>query len=313
MHDRGTESSTRTSPTELPPVTAWERASFSAARLVLRAALRLVSLSGLYRLGQALATLEWLTNYKRRRRFARMLIEILGDELSPADVRRASWRHFVRMRNDKIFYLMFDLLPPETIRRCFTITNRHLVDDGLAAKRGVYLAMSHQGSQHVALVHLRAAGYPIGGVRLAKEGAMRRFMLNRFESTDWARVQYFGNDVFPRQLFRWLGDNALLASAMDASRVHDDKQKTVGVTMFNRPRDLLTGPIELAARCGAPAVQAFIISRPGFRYEYHVQELLPDPQPRTNLSDEELSAILQTYADRVEAFTRKYPCHVSRI
>ncbi len=297
----------------LPGVSTWERVSFTVARFYLRVLLRVLSLSGLYRFGQVFATLEWLINAKRRRRFARVLPDLLGHQLSNAEIRRASLRHAVRVRNDKVFYLIFDYLRPETIERQFTIKNRPFIDDALAMGKGAYLAMSHQGSHHVALVNLLAAGYTIGGVRDTREGAIRRFMQHKFNAKGGKQIRYFHNDVFPRQLYRWFASNALLVSAMDSTRVHRENHKTTSITMFGRARDVLTGPIELAARCGAPALQAFLISRPGFHYEFEVHGPLLDPAKRDHLSEEELQRTLQLYADRIEAFVRKNPCHVSRI
>ncbi|MCH7527633.1 MAG: hypothetical protein IID39_09360, partial [Planctomycetes bacterium] len=102
-------------------VSLWERFSFQVTRLFLYGVWRTVSLNGLYQVGRAFATMEWLINYKRRRRFARRLMEVYGGELGSSKRRRATWRHFVRTRCDKLFYLIFDDLPQSKILERFEI------------------------------------------------------------------------------------------------------------------------------------------------------------------------------------------------
>ena len=60
-----------------PDVSLWERLSFAIAHALAAALLFCLSLPGLYRFGRCLGTLEWLVNYKRRRRFTAALKRVL--------------------------------------------------------------------------------------------------------------------------------------------------------------------------------------------------------------------------------------------
>ncbi|MEE9293533.1 MAG: hypothetical protein V3W34_01010 [Phycisphaerae bacterium] len=295
-----------------PSISNWERVSFEVTRFVVGILARILSLTGLYHFGRAFATLEWLIQYKRRRRFAARMQELFGTEMSPVAVRRACWRHFVRVRNDKLYYLIFDLLPPEKVLRRFTITNKHLLDDALARGKGAHLAMSHLGSHHVGFFCLRASGYTVAIVRDPKEGAMRRYMRCKHETTWGDQMRYFRNDVFPRTMYRWYENNGLLMTALDVAGRGVEHVKTVEATLFGKRRPILPGPIQLASRCGAPTLQGFVVTRKNFHYEFELHGPLVDPAEDQS-TDERLAAAVQAYADGIERFARAYPCHVSRI
>ena len=82
-------------PTEEEPLRLWERASFTAAHAVTTALLRLLSLRGLYGFGRALGTIEWLVNYRRRRRFAEALQRVIGRVPDPRERRREAREFFI--------------------------------------------------------------------------------------------------------------------------------------------------------------------------------------------------------------------------
>jgi hypothetical protein len=59
-----------------------------------------LTLPGLYRFGRFFGTVEWLINYKRRHRLTSRLQALFGEPLSRGAMRRASRRHFMRIRSD---------------------------------------------------------------------------------------------------------------------------------------------------------------------------------------------------------------------
>lgn len=56
----------------------WEHVSFAITHMTAAWLLACLSLSGFYQIGRAFGTLEWLIDYKRRRRFAAALERVLG-------------------------------------------------------------------------------------------------------------------------------------------------------------------------------------------------------------------------------------------
>jgi lauroyl/myristoyl acyltransferase len=170
----GENTSIRPTPVALPSL--WVRFSFGTMRAVLHAVATVIGLRGLYLVCQGFGTLEYLVNYKRRRRIARMVRTVFGGEIGAAEVRRHVRAHCMRERADKVFYLIFDLLPPERLAERFTIVNRQLLDEGLAHGRGVYSLQCHHGPQHVTGRCMSLLGYRVAGIRDPNEGAIRQYV-----------------------------------------------------------------------------------------------------------------------------------------
>lgn len=295
-----------------PPMSAWERFSLEVMRQVLYALARTCTLSGLYHIGRAFATLEWIVDYRRRRRVNRQMEIVLGDQSTNRQRRHATWRHFVRVRNDKMLFLIFDLLPPRSLLKRFEVTNRHLLDHALARGRGMYMALSHLGSHHLVISILMQQGYDrIAGVRDAKMGAVWRFIQHKHEQKRRTKVEYFFSDAFPRSIYQRFQDNYVVGSLIDVQSDRGGHLRTLEADIFGHRRSFLTGPLRIAMRCGAPVAQVFVVSRPYFRYEVEFHGPLLDPA-REQETPDTLARAVQSYAANVERFARRRPCHISR-
>lgn len=309
---------TRAGPSDAPAVprpglSAWERFSFSAMHALLSAMLKCVSLRGLYRLGRLFGGLEWLINYKRRRRFARTLGRVLRCDLSAADRRRHTREHFMRTRCDKIFYLIVDCLPREKAAALMTIENEAVLDDLVARGKGVYFAMSHHGPQHLAAMFMALKGFKVAGVRDRREGGIRRYIQDRLDrrSSDFQRMRVLFADGYPREIYRCFKDGFLIGSAMDVGRLRAPHQRFEEVAVFGEKRSFLSGPLRVAIRCGAPAIQTFIVPQPGFRYRLDVVATLVDPADGLD-EDAAVASAMQTYAANLEKYIRKQPALLTR-
>jgi len=297
----------------VPPLTRWERLSFETMRAVLYVLARVLSLGGLYHVGRAFATCEWLINYKRRGRVHRAVAFVLGPDNSLPRRWHAGWRHFVRVRTDKMMYLIMDLLPAERLLKRLTVTNRHLLDESLRRGRGMYMALSHLGSHHLVISILMELGYEkIAGVRAGQMGAEWRFVQNKREQRGRSQVEYFVSGSFPRGIFRRLQDNYLVGSLIDVQGPRGEHLKTVEADIFGVRQRFLTGPLQIALRCRSPVVQTFVVSQPYFRYEVAFEGPLVDPEIEDE-SPDVLQKAVERYAANVERFARRYPCHISRV
>ena len=233
------------------PVSPWEHLSFTVVHTLMAGLLRWLSLPGLYQLGRFFGTLEWLVDYRRRRRFSRAWERTVGRRPEPRERRRASREFFVRARCDKLFYLIFDCIPRDLARSLFSIGNRALLDEALAAGRGAYVALSHHGPHHIAAMFLALLGYKTAGVRDRHEGGLRRYVQRRFDQLhpEFQRLRVLYADGYPRDVYRCLRDGFVVGSAMDVSRVRDRNQKAEEVTIFGEKRAFLSGPLRVAIRC----------------------------------------------------------------
>jgi lauroyl/myristoyl acyltransferase len=294
-------------------VSLWQRLSFSTTRACLWLLLRVFSLRGLYVLGQAFGTLEWLINYKRRRRFRRALKAVAGDTLTGRQRRRHARRFFRRTRCDKIFYLIFDRIPRKQALARFQIGGQELLDKTVEQGRACFVALSHFGSHHVAAMLMTLRGYKVAGVRDPHEGGIRRYMQSLYDERypEVGRMQVISSDAYPRDIYRCFQDGYVLGAALDVHRLRNERKRTARVRQFGQERDYVVGTVQIALRCGADVIQGFVVSEKDFRYRLDLLGPLVEDSA-TAESPEGLQQIMQTYADNIETYLTKYPDHMSR-
>lgn len=292
----------------------WEWFSFFVIQAVVKGLVTCVSLSGLYRIGRMFGTLEWLLQYKRRRRFGAAMERVLGRRPCRHERRKATREFFARKRCDKLLYLIFDSLPRETAVKLLSIGNQAILDAAVSRGKGVYVAMAHHGAHHVIATLMAFKGFKVAGVRDRHESGLRRYMRSRLarRDPDFPRMRVIFADGFPREIYRCLEDGYLLGSAMDVARVRNLHHKTQPVKIFGEERAFLTGPLRIAIRCGSPVLQAFVIPEKDFRYRLEFVEWLADPE---QIEDEShaVAEAMKTYAANVERFVRASPSLLSRV
>lgn len=297
-----------------PRLTVWEYTSFTITHALATGLLYLLSLEGLYKFGRMFGTIEWLINFKRRRRFAEALRYVLGEAPLAAERRRHMREFFVQSRCDKLFYLVFDRITREAALTRLMITNQELLDDALSRGHGAYMAMSHHGPLHVLAMLMALRGYKTAGVRDRREGALRRYVQDRFDRRypEFQRMRVLYADSFPREIFRCLQDGFVLGSAMDVDRVRDPRQRTEEVAVFGERQRFLSGPMRISIRCKAPVLQAFILPEGDFRYRLEIVETLIDAD-KVEDEDAAVSRAMRRYAANVERYIRRYPSLVTRV
>ncbi|MBN2561474.1 MAG: lysophospholipid acyltransferase family protein [Phycisphaerae bacterium] len=290
------------------------RARIALVRGFLVAWSKAFSMSGLYKLGQFFGTLEYLTDYKRRRRVHTKLRSYFKDEFPASWYRRVTWRYFMRVRCDKMFYTIMDRIPRGKLMNRIKMFGRENLDAAMAKNKGVYVALCHFGAHHVAGLMTALLGYRLIGVRDPKESHVRRYIQNKYRETfpEVAEMKMFHATSFPRAIYRQFRENKIVASLLDVDRRRGDNTRTLPVSIFGETREFLTGPIQIAARCGAPTLQGFIESRKNFYYRLIVTPPLVEPE---HVKDENgnIANVLQRYACGVEQFARQHPDHLMNI
>lgn len=291
----------------------WLRFKYVLVRTFLWGWARGFSLKGLYLFGQFFGTCEYLINHKRRRKFRQRLEVIYGDKLTSRRARVATRRHFMRIRCDKLFYLIFDRLPREKILNRVRFFGKDVLDEALGRGHGAYVTLSHYGSHHVAGLLMSLLGYRVAGVRDRNEGPLRRYVQEKYAETfpEFRAIRVFFADSFPRDLYRCFEEGYILGSAPDVEHDRGAHLRTVPVKIFEQQRDFLSGPVRIALRCGAPILQGFVISRRNFYFRLIIKGPLVDPAASRD-DPETLAAALQRYADNIEEHVREYPCHISK-
>lgn len=293
----------------------YRRVKYDLARAFLVGWMNFFGLDGLYRFGKFFGTCEWLINYKLRRRYRKRLKFVSGGGVfGRREARRLTRAWFVRLRCDKLFYLIFDRIPREEILGRLEFVGKENIDSGLARGRGVYAAMPHVGTHHIAAVLMAVQGYKVAGVRDRKEGALRLHMQQVFAERypEVAAIRIFFSDEYPRDLFRCFKQNYVLGTALDVDRRRAPHLRTQTVRIFGQERQWLTGTLQIALRCGATIVPGFWVSLPNYHFQLIAHEPLVDPD---NARDEPeiIAEAMQRYADRIEAHVRSHPDHISKV
>jgi lauroyl/myristoyl acyltransferase len=295
------------------PVGWYSRAKFGLVRWFLLAWARTFSLKGLYLFGRWFGTLEYVVNFKRRARYRRELRRAFPDGIARVRENAIIRGSFQRTRCDKLFYLIFDRLPRERVLRRIRFPGREILDRSLDSGRGVYVMLSHFGSHHVAALLMALLGYRCAGVRDRNEGALRRYIQQRYQESfpEFASIRLLYADSFPRDIYRCFQENRVVGTALDVSRVRGATMKTCPVKMFGEQREFLTGTLQIALRQRAPVLLGFVISRPNFYFRLVAQPLYV---PREDDTDrpELLAELMQRYADGIAAHVREHPDHLSR-
>ncbi len=293
----------------------YDRVKYGLVRGFLTAIMRLAGLRGLYWLCCAFGACEWLFLVNVRRRVKARLRQMLGNRLTERQIASATYRFFTRLRCDKTIYLIFDKIPKEEILKRTQFENRHCVDEALQRGHGLYVMISHYGSNYLAGLLMALHGYKVAGVRDRKEGSLRRYVRARYAQTfpEFRRLRMYFADVFPRGLYRSLRENWVVATALDVGRERGPNQRTVKISLFGQEYTFLTGTAQIALRCGSPIVQGFVVSCRDFRFRLVALEPLWDPQ--TGPQDEEtaLEQMMLRYAANIEDLLGKYPCHISKL
>ncbi len=276
--------------------------------------IRCFSLSGLYKLGQCFGFLEYLTDYKRRRRVHGKLLSLFGDELDDGRRRRVTCRYFMRIRCDKMFYTIMDRIPRGKLMNRIKLIGLSHIDDALSKGNGVYVALCHFGSHHVAGLIMALLGYELAGIRDSKESPVRRYIQQRYRETfpEVSSMKLFPATSFPRGIYRHLQGNKIVASLLDADRKRGEHTKTMPAVLFGEPRDLLIGPLQIAIRCRSTTLQGFVVSRRNFYFQVILTPPLIDPDEAEDETGAITSAI-RRYAEVVEQFARENPDHLMNI
>jgi len=298
-------------PTKL---TLWEAVSFNMAHAAASVSVAILSLRGLYHFGRVFGTAEYLINFKRRRRFAKALANIL--ERKPTGTERRKWTHeyFMLTRCEKLFYLIMDRFPRDTAASLLTISDEPLLKEYLARGHGLFFGYAHLGTQHIGGMLLSLKGYKVAGVRDPHESSIRRYVQDRFDRrhSNIRRTNMLYSDTFPREIFRCYREGCIVGSAMDVSHLRSPHQKAEWIEVFGQRRPFLTGPLHIAIRCKAPMLHGFVLPEPGFRFRLSIAGVLLDPETIED-EDRETAGAIRVYAAHIERALKERPSLVTRI
>jgi KDO2-lipid IV(A) lauroyltransferase len=244
-----------------------------------------------------------LTAVRRQSRFyyARHIRRVLGPQLSDAEVATWTRRAFLNYARYWLEGARLAAVDPEVIRSRMHVESgyEHLVA-GMAAGRGVVLALPHLGRWEWGGAWLNLQGYPMTAVAET---------VNPPQLYDWmvAQRQALGLTIValgPEAsgvLLRTLRAGGLVGLLCDRDLVGNG----IEVDFFGERTTLPGGPATLALRTGAALLPTAVYGGPG---RHHTAVILPPvPTERTGHLRADVTRVTQDVAHDLERLIRRAP------
>ncbi|MET8948335.1 phosphatidylinositol mannoside acyltransferase [Streptomyces sp. NPDC004542] len=253
------------------------------------------------RLGRAIADLAWKQRGKGVQRlesnYARVVPDATPERL--AELSRAGMRSYLR------YWMESFRLPawsPERVRAGFEPKDLHFLTDGLAAGRGVVLALPHLANWDLAGAWVTTGleiPFTTVAERLKPESLYDRFVAYR-EGLGMEVLPHSGGSAFGT-LARRLRDGGLVCLVAD----RDLSASGVEVTFFGETARMPAGPALLAQQTGALLlpVTLWYDDSPVMRGRVHAPIEVPESGTRT----ERTSVMTQALADAFATGIAEHP------
>jgi KDO2-lipid IV(A) lauroyltransferase len=244
-----------------------------------------------------------LTTVRRESRvhYARNLRRVLGDGLSDAEVRAWTRRAFLNYARYWLEGARLPAIAPTVVESRMMVESgyEHIVD-GMAAGKGVVLALPHLGRWEWGGAWLNQQGYPMTAVAEP---------VHPQKLYDWflEQRQAIGLTIVPLGpdaggvLLRTLRGGGLVGLLCDRDLVGNG----VEVEFFGERTTLPGGPATLALRTGAALVPAAVYGGPG--RDHTAVVLPPIPAERTGRLRADVTRVTQQVARDLEGLIRRAP------
>jgi lauroyl/myristoyl acyltransferase len=244
-----------------------------------------------YRLFERVADRAWAKRGKGVTRLERNLARVLGPEAPPERVREVSkqaMRNYLRYWCDTF---RLETWSQERIDATFPVDGEQNIDDGVAAGRGVILALPHMGNwDHAgAWAAHKYNGFTTVAERLKPERLFERFVAYR-ESIGMEVLPLTGGQNTFLGLVRRLKAGGLVCLVAE----RDLTDRGVPVQFFGEITKLPAGPAALAVSTGASLLPVVLYYQPDYQ-----QAVVhpPIPVPAEGTRDEKIAALCQALAD----------------
>jgi KDO2-lipid IV(A) lauroyltransferase len=233
--------------------------------------------------------------------YGRHLRRVLGSGLSDADVRSWTRRAFLNYARYWLEGARLPAVDPQEIRaRMWIESGYENLVDGMAAGRGVILALPHLGRWEWGGAWLNLQGYPMTAVAEP---------VHPPKLYDWfvSQRQALGLTIVPLGaeaggvLLRTLRSGGLVGLLCDRDIIGNG----VEVEFFGERTTLPAGPATLALRTGAALLPAAVYGGPG---RDHTGVILPPvPAERTGRLRADVTRVTQQVASDLEGLIRRAP------
>ena len=218
----------------------------------------------------------------------------LGREREDPEVGRVARRAFQNYGRMLMDFLLLGSLSREEILARMTVDGREHLDEALAARRGVILALPHMGSWDMSAAYAAALGYPILAVAERFPGSLNDAVLEARRRLG-VRIVPLGRSAV-HAVSEMLDSHGVVALACDL-----EQGPGVAVRFFGRRAVVPSGPAAFALKTGAALIPVYQYATVPGRQHGHVDPPLPRDPGETKES------LMQRVITRFEEFIKEHP------
>ena len=238
--------------------------------------------------------------YRRRGEIAYTnLKSCLGNALGPAGLLRLERKVFQNLMQTAVEVLRFPKVDKTYLDRYVTIDSLEKLAAAKQKGKGMIALTAHFGNWELQSVAASFWGYPMQVLARQQKFPKTNALLNRYRELTGCKVIHKG--FMTRQIIQHLQANGLIGILTD----QDAGKNGVFVNFFGRPTSFAPGPVAFALKTGCEVIPCFI--RRERHLFHHIEVTEPLQITKTGDEKEDIRRGLQQFADRLEAYIRKYP------
>jgi Kdo2-lipid IVA lauroyltransferase/acyltransferase len=235
-----------------------------------------------------------------RRDVVEQQIALAFPEMSPREVRstaRGAYRHLGRNVAE---VALIPRIGPQGVLDLFTeIEGWEIIDDAVAAGRGIVMVTGHLGNAELAGSFVAARGVPVDAIARRQANPLFDRYVTAMREQIGMRVVMDSEAV--RGSIRTLKSGRMVAFLADQGV---RGMASTFVPFFGRPAKTPRGPAVFALRLGAPVLVASSMRLPSGRFRFTVESI---PVDHTGDREHDIDVVVARYTAALERHIRRAP------
>lgn len=221
-------------------------------------------------------------------------------EFPPDKIHELSRRCFAHLGRTSVETALLPSLGPERIIELVeTMDHFDLVQQAMAAGRGVLIITGHLGNWELGGAYLAARGIPLDAIVRSQANPLFDEYINRTRAA--AGITIVRDYDAVRRTPRSLRDGRAIAFVADQGVL---SLASTYVPFFGRPAKTPRGPAVFAMRYNVPTFFAAALRQPNGRYHIYTE---PIPLPQSGDRERDIDAMVAMYTNALERCVRLAP------